>query len=250
MLFPPFFPAKIFIFFPPFLWNVNFFKMTNKRKYSTNGPMKAAKKPRYTAQARINPPPRRALAGEGKYFDIAIGTLALNTTGSVSHLDVVPVGSSVNSRDGRKFKNTSFQVRGVATSDTATVAASGAMYLVWDRQPNKALAAVTDILDTASSLSFAKRENAQRFKIIKKWRWAFTGNNTTAGQQTSSSLFDIDDYVRLPDECVAECTTADTTGAIGNRVTGALLLVTIGATGAGTSDANVTITTRVNFADI
>lgn len=206
------------------------------------------KKPRYTAQARINPPPRRALAGEGKYFDISSGTLALNTTGSISHLDIVPVGSTVNSRDGRKFKNTSFQVRGLATADSTTTYTQGAMYLVWDRQPNKALASITDVLDSVSSISFTKRENVQRFKIIKKWRWVFAGNNATP--TTPAIIYDIDDYVRLPAECVAECTTADTTGAIGNRVTGALLLVTVGSAAAGTSDANVTITTRVNFSDI
>lgn len=222
--------------------------MAQKRKYSgKQGPMK---KPRYTAQARINPPPRRALAGEGKYFNIAADALALNTTGSISHLDIVPVGSTVNSRDGRKFKNTSVLIRGQAQSDTTTTVSNGAMYLIWDRQPNKALAAVTDVLDTANSNSFAKRENSQRFKIIRKWRWAFAGNQTTAGQQVSSTNFDIDEYVRLPPDCIAECTTADTTGVIGNRVTGALLLLTVGNQAAGTSDANVVIGTRVNFVDI
>lgn len=189
-------------------------------------------------------------AGEAKYFDIASGTLPLNTTGQISHIDIVPTGTTVNSRDGRKFKNTSVQIRGVALSDSTTATSTGAMYLVWDRQPNKALAGITDVLDTASSYSFAKRENAQRFKIIKKWRWVFNGNNTTAGQQTSNTSYDIDDYVKLPDECVAECTTADTTGAIGSRVTGALLLVTVGNQVAGTADANVIIGTRVNFVDV
>lgn len=187
-------------------------------------------------------------AGEAKYFDIASGTLPLNTTGSISHLDIVPTGTTVNSRDGRKFKNNSFQIRGIAAADTATTVTSGAMYLVWDRQPNKALASITDVLDSASSVSFAKRENAQRFKIIKKWRWVFAGNSSTPA--TAGTIFDIDDYVKLPEECVAECTTADTTGAIGNRVTGALLLITVGSKAAGTDDANVTITTRVNFVDI
>lgn len=187
-------------------------------------------------------------AGEAKYFDIAAGSLPLNTTGSISHLDIVPTGTTVNSRDGRKFKNTSVQIRGLALADTTTTATQGAMYLVWDRQPNKALASITDVLDTASSVSFAKRENVQRFKIIKKWRWVFAGNSATP--VASNVIHDIDEYVKLPEECVAECTTADTTGAIGNRVTGALLLITIGSNTAGTADANVTITTRVNFVDI
>ena len=189
-------------------------------------------------------------AGEAKFFDIASGVLPLNTTGSISHLDIVPTGTTVNSRDGRKFKNQSFQVRGVAQADNTTTVCTGAMYLVWDRQPNKALAGITDVLDAATPIAFSKRENAQRFKIIKKWRWAFGGNNLTAGQQTSASIYDIDDYVKLPEECVAECTTLDTTGAIGNRITGALLLITVGTSAPGTADANVQITTRVNFVDI
>lgn len=222
--------------------------MQYKRK-KANMAASAASRRTYAQRARAQ---RGFLgaAGEAKYFDITAGALALNTTGSISHLDIVPTGTTVNSRDGRKFKNTSVQIRGQAQADTTTTVCNGAMYLVWDRQPNKALAAVTDVLDTANSNSFAKRENSQRFKIIKKWRWAFAGNQTTAGQQVSTTNFDIDDYVRLPDDCIAECTTADTTGAIGNRVTGALLLVTVGNTAAGTADANVVIGTRVNFVDV
>lgn len=187
-------------------------------------------------------------AGEAKFFDVASGTLPLNTTGSVSQVDSIPTGTTVNSRDGRKFKLTSFQIRGLALADTTTTNTQGAMYLVWDRQPNKALAAITDILDTNSSVSFQKRENIQRFKIIKKWRWVFSGNSTTPNGY--GTIYDIDDYVKLPDECLAETTSADTTGAIGNRVTGALLLITTGSSGASTADGNVTVTTRVNFVDV
>lgn len=240
--------------------------MSGKRKGNFSGyapymaAMKRAKKTaappaarRTSAQiARARAPQRGFLgsAGEAKYVDIAATNYPLNTTGSITHLDIVPTGTTVNSRDGRKFKDTAVQFRGHCFADSTTTATSGAMYLVWDHQPNKALASITDVLDSANSNSFSKRENSQRFKIIKKWRWAFSGNTTTAGQQTSNTLIDIDDYVKLPDYCVAECTTADTTGAIGNRVTGALLLITVGSTGAGTADATAFFNTRVNFVDI
>lgn len=191
-------------------------------------------------------------AGEAKYVDTALASYGLNSDSAspVTHIDIVPVGSTVNSRDGRKFKPTSVQLRGIARSDTTTVASNGAVYLVWDRQPNKALASVTDILDSQNSNSFGKRENAQRFRIIKKWRYDFIGNYATAGQQTSKSQYDVDEYVKLPEECLAECTTADTTGAIGNRVTGALLMVTVGDTAGGTTDATFTVRIRTNFRDV
>lgn len=191
-------------------------------------------------------------AGEAKFFDIAAGQVSLTTDGTISHLDIVPTGATVNSRDGRKFRNTSVQIRGFAQSLSTTTVCTGAMYLVWDRQPNKALTAINQILDNVTPVSFTKRENAQRFRILKKWRWAFAGNASTAGQQTTSSIYDIDDYIKLPDDCIAECTSADTTGAIGNRITGALLLVTCGTGNptVATDDAAVNITTRVNFVDI
>jgi len=224
--------------------------MQYKRK-KANAAAAAPARRSYAQRARAAQRGFLGAAGEAKFVDVASGSIALNTTGSVTQLDAVPTGSTVNSRDGRKFKLTSFQIRGIAGNDNTATTTQGAMYLVWDRQPNKALAGITDILDTATSTSLQKRENVQRFKIIKKWRWVFNGNGATAGQQTSNTAYDIDDYVRLPDECVAECTTLDTTGAVGNRVTGCLLLVCVGnQAGPATTDGYVTITTRVNFVDV
>jgi len=185
-------------------------------------------------------------AGEAKYFDTA-NVLALNTTGTLNHIDIVPTGTTVNSRDGKNYTITSVQIRGNVVQDTTAATNNVAMYLVWDKQPNKALAAITDILDTSTTLSFIKRENAQRFQIIKKWRYALSGNagTPTAGME----IYDVDDYIKLPRGLTASCTTADTTGAIGNRVTGALLLVGVGNTASGTTDAVGNINARVNFMD-
>lgn len=192
-------------------------------------------------------------AGDNKYYDYNSGssaTFALNTTGSIVHLDDVSQGTTVNTRDGRKWRNTSVAIRGQAVSDSATATAIGACYLIWDRQPNKALAGITDYLDAADAYSFPKRENAQRFLTIRKWRWSFAGNSTTAGQNNDSTVYAIDEYVKLPAECIAETTSADTTGAIGNRVTGALLLITTGSVVSGTADANMVVKIRTNFRDI
>lgn len=190
----------------------------------------------------------RGASGDAKYVDTAYAGYAFDTTGTVTHISIVPQGTTVNNRDGKAFRCTSVQVRGSATADTTTTYSQGAAYLVWDRQPNKALAAVTDVLDTAGSQSFSKRENAARFKILKKWRYVFAGNITTPA--TEKVIYDVDDYVKLPADCVAACTTADTTGAIGNRITGALLLVTCGNTAAGTADASFTVGVRTNIMDM
>lgn len=138
-------------------------------------------------------------------------------------------------------------MRGLVQADATSLVPQWANYLVWDRQPNKALAAITDVLDSANSLSFPKRENAQRFKIIKQWRGTFAGNITTPAGDTVE--VDVDEYVKLPPECVSSFTTADTTGVIGDIITGALLFISVGNIAAGTSDANTQLGFRVNFRD-
>jgi len=187
-------------------------------------------------------------AGEAKYVDIASAVYNLNTTGSIAHMSIIPQGTTVNTRVGRKSELKYFQMRGVIFSDSTTTLASWAVYLVWDAQPNKALAAITDVLDTASSHSFSKRENVQRFKILRKWTGVNVGNNATPS--TALAAHRIDEYVPLPKGLVIVPTTADATGAIGDIITGALLLLTIGDQAAGTGDAHLTMTARTGFSDI
>lgn len=188
-----------------------------------------------------------ALAADSKYFDVAANAYAFNTTGAVTHLDIVPQGDTVSQRQGKSWQNTNLQIRGHIFNDTAAVYNQIAMYIIWDRQPNKALAGITDILDAATSYSFMKRENKGRFLCIKKWQRVLIGNTTTPA--TGREAIVIDKWIKLPQECVAQATAADTTGAIGNRVTGALLLAVVGSTAGGTADASSILQFRVGFKD-
>lgn len=188
-------------------------------------------------------------AGEAKYIDIANQVYGLDTTGTITHVSVVPQGTTVNSRVGRKCELKYFQMRGdmraLATADHNSVA----VYLVWDEQPNKALAAITDVLDAANSYALSKRENVQRFKILKKWSYTLCGNSATL--MSSNAALRLDEYVRLPKGLVVVPTTADTTGVIGDIITGALLLITVGDHAAGgTTCANMQVTCRTGFSDI
>lgn len=188
------------------------------------------------------------MAKDYKFVDTAATVYNFDTTGSVTHISIVPTGTSVNAREGKNFKCNSVQIRGQAISNAATTYASGMALLVWDAQPNKALAAVTDILDTNTIWSFIKRENQQRFRILKKWRYDFAGNSVTP--TTGDEIYDVDDFVRLPTDSYCACTSADTTGAIGNRISGALLLLTTGDKANGTTAAQFVVGVRTNFTDI
>jgi len=185
---------------------------------------------------------------ENKYFDIVAANYVLDTTGSITHLDVITQGSTVNSRDGRKFMPTWINIRGFTQNNSASVGTDNAVILVWDKQPNKALAAITDILDASAPTAQNKRENASRFMILRRWDFVMTGKSD--GTTVPGFLRNFDKFVRLPRGLIAECTPADTTGAIGNRVSGALLLVTVGNVAAGNGAALMHVGMRIGFKDI
>lgn len=179
-------------------------------------------------------------------------TQTFNQTGSVRHLDIVTQGDAVTQRHGKSWKNTTFMIRGYMANNAAAVINHCAIYLVWDRQPNKALAGITDILEAGSGQtgsSFANRENKERFLIIKKWLRVLIGQGTGGTPTTGREAVAIDKWIKLPEECVAQTTAGDTTGAIGNRVSGALLLATVGSTVAGTGAALLNFRWRIGFRD-
>lgn len=194
-------------------------------------------------------PPRGFVgrAGDAKFFDTAAATYQVNTTGSITHLSIVPQGQTVNTREGKAFRCKSVRVRGTIQSDTTTVISMYHGALVWDYQPNKALPAITDIYDSVDPRAFPKKENAQRFKIIKEYRNVIIGNATTPGSGKES--FIIDDFVKLPIDCNVLLTAADTTGVIGDTIQGALYWVTTGNIAAGTADGNFFLGFRLNFTD-
>jgi len=187
-------------------------------------------------------------SGENKFFDLAHAAYVNDTTGSITHLDVIPQGTTVNSRDGRKFSPTAVNIRGWQEQGSTAVWNNPVCLLVWDKQPNKALAAITDVLDSVHPTSQNKRESASRFTIIRRWDTVLTGKND--GSTVDGFAKNFDHYVKLPAGLIAECTPSDTTGAIGNRVSGALLFITLGGRAAGTTAAHTDVSIRVSFKDV
>lgn len=189
-------------------------------------------------------------SGDAKFVDVASTTYNMDTTGTITHISIVPQGSTVNSREGRSFRVTSLMVRGNVYPGASTSLTQGTLLFVWDKQPNKALAAITDVLESANSQAQNKRENASRFVIIRRFDYDVVGNTGAAANLTDKSQHLVQEYIKFPRDCVATCTATDTTGAIGNRVTGALLMVTVGVNVAGATAATFCGNMRVNIQDV
>lgn len=201
---------------------------------------------RYRSRPRPNSTRGYLKANDAKFVDLPQELFNNNTTGTIKLIATIPQGTTVNTREGKACQLTSVRLRGNMFTDTTTTATHVCNYLVWDKQPNKALAAIADIFTSASSLAFPNRENAQRFRIIKQWRRAFSGNVTAP--VGASVMMAVDEWIPLKG-CVTSYTAADTTGVIGNIITGALLFVAVGDQASGTADGNSNISFRVNFKD-
>lgn len=212
---------------------------------------KARRTSRVSGKRAVGP---RKWTGEGKFFDTVNGVEELVTAGSVTLLDNIATGDLVTTRDGQKWRDIAVQLRGVITADSTTTVALAKWMLVWDAQPNLALATVAAILDANSGTSpitqMPNRDGNRRFTILRSKTYPVCGNDTTAAQQNSNSIHYVDEYVKLPSFCEVNTTTGDTTGNIGNRVSGALLLVKMSDRTTGTTAPDFDWTTRVSFLDL
>lgn len=186
-----------------------------------------------------------AMSPELKYVDTAISQVC-DTTGAITLLNTVPQGAGESARIGRKINIRSIECHLRTGAEATTVVNQFRWMLVYDRQPNKALAAITDVLNSVDPNALKNDQNRERFLVIKDKTGKVIGNNTTAGQQTDCTINVFKYYKRCKLPVVYG--TAGT-GAIGDITTGALLLLTCGQQAAGTSDNNLVGNVRIRFDD-
>lgn len=184
---------------------------------------------------------------ELKYTDLARAIYAADTTGTVTALNLTAVGDDNTTRDGRQICNRSIHVFGLLNPlDDATNANYSRLMLVWDAQPNSgAIAAITDILVAASSISSTNLNNRERFTVLRDCR--YSQGRVQAGYSNGDNTYAINEFVALKD---VKTTYSGTTATIGSVATGALLMVTIGSeTAASTDGGQFQLTTRLRFTD-
>lgn len=189
---------------------------------------------------------------ETGYVDVALATYACDTTGSVTLLNVVAQGASVNQRVGKKVVMKGLLCRGNSANGTSAVANDIAYIIVYDKRPTGALPAVTDILVSANSQSMNNDANAGRFRILKRVDEVLLGNETLTGvvanALTDCTRREEDWYLDLKNLPVTY--KAAGTGAIGDIEEGALYLVTVGNNAAGATSAVLNAAFRLRFLDV
>lgn len=149
-------------------------------------------------------------------------------------------------RVGKKVVLKSLQIRGNSAAGTAGTVADSAYLIVYDKRPTGSLPAITDILQSVASDAMNNDNNSGRFRILKRVDRQFIGNRSTPA--TGCEAYTEDDYLSLKGLPVTFKSAG--TGAIADIEEGALYLVTVGNTAAGTAAPVLAINIRTRFMDI
>jgi len=195
-------------------------------------------------------PPRGPIFRKGadaaNFVDIGAANYACDTTGSLTLLNPVPLGTGQSSRVGKRIKSKSLQLRGFIFPGSAIAFAHTTMFIVYDRRPSGALPAITDILDTVNSLSFLNDSNSNRFKILKRKDIVIAG---TSASVMDTENFAQDIYMKIPEKYAYTSYKTLGTGAIADFDEGALYLVTVGSVAPGTTAPNYRLGVRYRYYD-
>ncbi len=109
---------------------------------------------------------------EQKFFDTDILFTFSQPGSTENQLNLVPQGTTENTRIGRKMIVHSIQIKGVIELAAGAAGFDQAnLALVQDTQANGAAAVITDVYDQADMTNnLINLANASRFKILKTWR--------------------------------------------------------------------------------
>lgn len=186
------------------------------------------------------------------YVDLAAAEYPLDSTGSVTLLNTIAQGASVQQRVGKKVVLKSLQCRGSSFNNSTATANDTAYMIVYDKRPTGALPNITDILNTISAKSMNNDANAGRFSVLKRCDQILVGNQSMTGAVanalTELAILDETWFLDLKGREVVYKAAA--TGAIGDIEQGALYLVTVGNTAAGTAAATLSVGFRLRFLDV
>jgi hypothetical protein len=181
-----------------------------------------------------------------KFIDTAAAGYGCDTTGSVTLLNGVATGTDFTNRIGRRIRNIRVLCRGFMAPEsyTSTINNLVRIMIVIDHQPNGAIAGVTDILASSSSMTDINISNCKRFSIIKDMTMALGYFSNTATQAVSASMGTEPVVFEQQLNVLSEFLT--TGGTITGLSSNALLLLTIGSVAAG-SGHNLNAYFRIYF---
>lgn len=222
--------------------------MSKRQREGGNGKQKRATKKAKTRSTKSTSFRKSKKSSDDIHsFDTALSfnfdaTVEIPATGQLS---LITQGDTIASRQGNHINTLSCQIVGVAKLVPAAGAVSASvaeMMLIFDKQPNGAVAAPADVINgTTITAALKNRANDDRFEIVRKWKFPMMPK---AGVSTAynNDVMVLDEYFKFKREFVYGATV----GAVTDLRSGNLFLL---AGTDGNSDDTIDFqgTFRINF---
>jgi len=200
---------------------------------------------------------------EKKVVDIGNGNFGINSTGTITAINLIQTGSSYYQRVGRKINMTSVEIRGSIFSAGATPTAETArLMILYDKQPNGALPSNQDVLQTVQQSGAITTTVNSRRNLDKRDRFVCLWDHQVEcpGQQSGAASNDapintdqistvIHKYIRLPN-LVTQYQADSSPAVIGDIATGSLFLLTFGENPSGDTSHQLSATIRLRYKDM
>lgn len=167
-----------------------------KRTVTIDGPTVSRKRSRSAARSRrpsVALQVKRILDKrvEQKFIDTTTN-ITLSATSYVQTLNVIGEGTDYNTRIGRHIAAKAIMIDITFLPGTVANVASNADYgiiaLVWDKQPNGAVATYANIFSGPTAQPFPNMNNSDRFKILKLENFYIQPKFDAAGSLESPSF--------------------------------------------------------------
>ncbi len=194
-----------------------------------------------TLPARGRGPSRRPAqysAYESKFVS-PNGALACDTTGTISLLNGIAPGTAVNERLGRivVLDKLKLLIQDQVTPATG-VDQFHRLLVVADKQPNGAALAITDVLDSVSTVAMPNLANRARFRILYDDLHQLNATGEPFSQRTYSLSIPLNLRVVY---------NAGVAGTVADIATNSLYFITIGSVAAGATAGSTTYQSRTSF---
>lgn len=191
----------------------------------------------------------------------SLNTFTMNTTGTVTCLNMISTGSSFFNRYGRRIALKSLHFHGIIQNNGNSNVNTHEylrFLIVYDRQANGALPALSDILqntdqqanNTTSVFSDLNLNNRERFLILRDYRKEFpmvTGANAPY-YPDGQTPYTLNEFIKLKD-LLTHYKADSSPAVIGDIATGSLLLVTVGSQAAGADAYKLQCSWRLRFTE-
>lgn len=177
---------------------------------------------------------------ELKWYDTVVSSFS---AGTVVPLNAVPLGDDAITRDGRKILMKSVQYKLAAfASQAAGLAPQPRLVIVYDKNPNALLPAVTDIFQSSVGVALTNLNNRERFEIIHDNYAGLKRGHDPLFVGAAGYVFQDEWFGRLDHSTVYG---ASGSGTQAGTQTGGLYAVLLG----GSGDTNGLLNIRIRFID-